>query len=185
MKINEVKSHAIYFSRRRRVPDDVNNVTYLGVTFDRRMTWRHHIERTVAKVLGTYKRTYSLLKIEHVSTNIKLTLYKALSRLVMTYACPTWEHVANAHLLKLQRLQNKVLRAIGNLDRRTSVHELQVAFKVPYVYDYITKLCRTQAEVILNHVNRNVSGIGQREATYKKYKRPKLGGGQAYDRSAG
>jgi hypothetical protein len=25
-----------------------------------------------------------------------------------------------------------------------------------YVYDYITKLCRTQAEVILNHVNQNV-----------------------------
>jgi hypothetical protein len=30
-----------------------------------------------------------------------------------------------------------------------------MAFKVPYVYDYITVLCRTQAEVILNHVNRN------------------------------
>jgi hypothetical protein len=25
-------------------------------------------------------------------------------------------------------------------------------FRIPYVYDYITKLCRTQAEVILNHV---------------------------------
>jgi hypothetical protein len=28
-----------------------------------------------------------------------------------------------------------------------------VAFKSPYVYGYITKLCITQAEVILNHVN--------------------------------
>jgi hypothetical protein len=28
-----------------------------------------------------------------------------------------------------------------------------MAFKIPYVYDYITKLRRTQAEVILNHVN--------------------------------
>jgi hypothetical protein len=59
-----------------------------------------------------------------------------------------------------------------------------VAFKIPYVYDYVSKLFRTQAEVILNHVNPNVRGIGQGEARHRKYKRLKIGGGQAYDRSA-
>jgi hypothetical protein len=47
-------------------------------------------------------------------------------------------------------------------------HQLQVAFKIPYVYDYITELCSTQAEVILNRVNPNVCGIGQ-EARHRKY----------------
>jgi hypothetical protein len=57
-----------------------------------------------------------------------------------------------------------------------------VTFKIPYVY--VTKLCRTQAEEILNHVNPNVRGIGQ-EARYRKYlKRLKIGGGQAYGHSA-
>jgi hypothetical protein len=42
----------------------------------------------------------------------------------------------------------------------------------------------TQAELILNRVNLNVHGIGQGEARHKKYKRLKLGGGQAYDHSA-
>jgi hypothetical protein len=102
----------------------------------------------------------------------------------MTYACPTWEYATDAHLLKLQHLHNRVLRAIGNLDRRTPVRELHLAFKIPYVYDYITKLCRTQAEVILNHVNPSVRGIGQGEAMHRKYKRLKLNVGQAYDRSA-
>jgi hypothetical protein len=32
----------------------VNNVIYLGVTFDRRMIWRHHIKMTVAMALCTY-----------------------------------------------------------------------------------------------------------------------------------
>jgi hypothetical protein len=59
-----------------------------------------------------------------------------------------------------------------------------MAFKIPYVYDYIIKLCRTQAEVILNHVNLNVRGIGQGEARHKKYKRLKLSSGQVYDHSA-
>jgi hypothetical protein len=51
------------------------------------------------------------------------------------------------------------------------------------MYDYIIK-CKTQAQVILNHVNPNVRGAGQREARHRKYKRLKLGGGQAYDPSA-
>jgi hypothetical protein len=83
----------------------------------------------------------------------------------------------------LQRLQNRVHRATGNLDRRIPVREFHVAFKIPYVYDYVTKLCRTQIEVILNHVNPNARDTGQGEAIYRKYKRLKLGGVQAYDRS--
>jgi hypothetical protein len=59
-----------------------------------------------------------------------------------------------------------------------------MAFKIPYVYDFITKLCRQQAEVIQNHQNPNVCNIGQDEAQHRKYKRPKRGGGQAYDRSS-
>jgi hypothetical protein len=34
----------------------------------------------------------------------------------------------------------------------------------------MTKLCSTQAEVILIHVNPNVHGIGYREAKHRKYK---------------
>jgi hypothetical protein len=94
----------------------------------------------------------------------------------MTYACPTWGYAADAHLLKRQRLQNRARRSIGNLDRRTLVREMHVAFKIPHVYDYITELCRTQAEVILNHRNRILRGIGQGETMHRKYKRLKLEG---------
>jgi hypothetical protein len=59
-----------------------------------------------------------------------------------------------------------------------------MAFKIPYVYDYITKLCRQQAEVIQNNENEHVYGIGQGEARHRKYKRLKLGGGQAYGHSS-
>jgi hypothetical protein len=102
----------------------------------------------------------------------------------MTNACPAWESAADTHFLKLQRLQNKVLRTIGNFPRSTPVRELHTAFNIPYMYDFITKLCRQQAEVILNHDNENVRNIGQGEARHRKYKRFKLGGGQAYDRSS-
>jgi hypothetical protein len=168
---------------RRDIPF-INNVTYLGVTFNRRMTWRHHIERTVAKAFCRYVRSYFLFKSGCLSTNIKLMLYKALIRSVTTYACPTWEYAMDAYLLKLQHLQNRVFHTIGNLDRCTPASELHVAFKIPYVYDYITKLFRTQEEVILNHVNPTACGIGQGKARHRKCTRLKLGGSQAYDCSA-
>jgi hypothetical protein len=102
----------------------------------------------------------------------------------MTYASPAWEFAANTQLLKLQRLQNKVLRTIGNFRRCTPVRELHKTFNILYIYDYITKICRQQAEVIRNHENANVRHIGQGEARHRKHKRLKLGGGQAYDRSS-
>jgi hypothetical protein len=80
-------------------------------------------------------------KSKRLSTNIKLTLHKAHIKSVMTYACPAWEFAADTHLLKLQGLQNKVLRTTGNFPGHAPVSELQKAFNIPYVYDYITKLC--------------------------------------------
>jgi hypothetical protein len=98
----------------------------------------------------------------------------------MTYACPAWEFAAKSHLLKLQRLQNRVLRTIGNFPRRTSVRHLHVALLIPRVDDYITKLCRQETEVIQNRDDANVGNIGQGEARHRKYKRLKLGGGHVY-----
>jgi hypothetical protein len=72
--------------------------------------------------------------------------------------------------MKLQLLQNRVLRTIGN--------------SIPYVYDYMTKLSKIEAEVVLNNEKANVRNIGQGEARHRKYKKLKLGGGQADDRSS-
>jgi hypothetical protein len=43
-------------------------------------------------------------------------------------------------------------------------------------------VCRQQAEAIQNKGNANVRNMGD-EPPHRKYKRLKLGGGQAYDRS--
>jgi hypothetical protein len=105
-------------------------------------------------------------------------------------------------------MQNKVLRTTGSYPQCTPFRNLHTAFKLQFVYDYITKLrrhqaeviqkhdnenvCNTghitklrthQAEVIQKHDNENVRNTGQGKAQHIKYKRLTLGGGQAYDRS--
>jgi hypothetical protein len=88
-----------------------------------------------AKAFRTFIRIYFLFKSRRLSANIKLALHKALIRSVMTYnACPAWEFAAESHLLKLQRLENRVLRTIGSFPRRTSVRDIH-EIQIPYVYD--------------------------------------------------
>jgi hypothetical protein len=84
----------------------------------------------------------------------------------MTYACPTWEHAVDTHLLKLRHLQNRLLAVLEIL---TGAHQSANCTWLSkfLVYDYIIKLCTKQAE-----------------AQHRKYERLKLGGSQAYDHSA-
>jgi hypothetical protein len=88
------------------------------------------------------------------------------------------------HLLKLHREQNKVLCTIGKFSSCTPFSKLHIAFQVPYIYDYETKLCRQQAQVVQNNENAIVCDIGKSGAQHWKYNRLQLGGGQAYDRSS-
>jgi hypothetical protein len=70
-KINANKTQAIYFSHRIRPPESfltlkgrnipfVNNVKYLGVIFDKKITWRSHIELIETKAFRAFITTYSL-----------------------------------------------------------------------------------------------------------------------------
>jgi hypothetical protein len=83
----------------------------------------------------------------------------------MTYVCHDWEFAVDYHPLKLQRLQKKLLRTTGNFGRRTPVRDLHMAFKLPYIHDYITKLCSQQAEVKQNH--ENICKIGQGDPRHR------------------
>jgi hypothetical protein len=135
LKINEDKTRTVYFSRRlrrieacltlkgRNIPF-VKDVRYLGVIFDRRITWRSHIDLIVTNALRTFLQIYALMKSERLSIKSKMTLCKAPIRSKMTYACPAWESSADTHFMKLQRLQNKTLQVYGGLPRGTHAYGL-------------------------------------------------------------
>jgi hypothetical protein len=125
------------------------------------------IETTIAKAFRTFLRVYSFFRSEGLNTNIKLILHRALIR----------------SILPVHRLQNKVLHTISNFPRNTPASELHVTFNIPYIYDFMTRLCREQADVIRNHKNAYIRDIVTGEAARRKCEKLKLGGGQAYTRS--
>jgi hypothetical protein len=71
IEINGDKTQAIYFSHWVRSPEPlltlngrnipfVNNVKYLGVIFDKKITWKSQMEMIRAKVFRAFIITYSL-----------------------------------------------------------------------------------------------------------------------------
>jgi hypothetical protein len=80
------------------------------------------------------------------------------------------KHETTEGLLEVVFFMRSVLELYNEdqLDKRcTSVRDLHTAFNLPYVYDYITKLSRQQAEDIQNHENDYVCGIRQGEARHR------------------
>jgi hypothetical protein len=93
MKANECKSIHVTFATRNETcpPVQINNVQlpqkkYLGLQFDRRLTWHKHIF-VKRKQLGiTLTKMYWLLgRKSKLSTNNKLILYNAILKTIWTY----------------------------------------------------------------------------------------------------
>jgi hypothetical protein len=119
IKINEYETRGIYFSHSRRLPESlltlngsnipfVNTAKYVGVIFDRKDTWRLHIDVIETKAFRTFIRIYSLFKSERLSANTKLTLHKGLIRSVMTYASPAWEFAVRVGNIVVNNLRAKL-----------------------------------------------------------------------------
>jgi hypothetical protein len=118
IKINEDKAQTICSHRRRtieafltlkgrKVPF-INKAKCLGVIFDKKITWRLHTATITFKALRIFLSIYPLLKIERLSVDTKLTLYKILIRSIMNYAYFTWELAADSYLLKCSICKTKL-----------------------------------------------------------------------------
>jgi hypothetical protein len=89
--------------------------------------------------------------------------------------------VADSYLFFRRCNLKKVIRTICILPRRTSTGNLDVTFKISYIYDFAKTM---QAAVIQKHENLNIRNTGQNEEQHRNYKMLKVGGGQAYDLSS-
>jgi hypothetical protein len=92
-----------------------------------------------AKAFRTFITVYPLFKSEPLSANIKLTLHKALISSVMTYASPAWESAEDTHLLKLQRLQNKVHVFISPRNRVARLYPQGLGLWMSILFDRVKR----------------------------------------------
>lgn len=84
---------------------------YLGIHLDSKLSWQLHLRETVKKAeVARASFSYLLAWCSHLSLNIKLLLYKAFIRPVMTYGCVVYGGAPKSTLKELQVFQNQTLR---------------------------------------------------------------------------
>lgn len=188
IKINVDKCQAVLYTKRysqyRYMPPQLslyghniewkNEAIYLGVTLDKKLLFKQHIQNTLGKAYGTLKLLYPILNNHNkIRINTGLTIYKALLRPVLTYASPIWGHAARTHIKKLQVFQNKLLYMITKLPRVTPVDILHDQTGVETIEEYIKRMALKFYNTCEGHDNPLVASLGTYETANNKHKRPK------------
>lgn len=144
IKLNAAKTQVILFpySRSPRLTPPENckihmdgvpiewslEVVYLGLTLDRMLLFRSHIEKTKAKCNKIVRSLYPLInRRSKLCLQNKIAIYKQIISPVIQYAMPVWHTTAMTHRKSLQTLQNRTLKMILNVPfdtRNTIVHQL-------------------------------------------------------------
>ena len=77
----------------------------------------------------------------------------------MVYACPVWSMTCKSNFRKLQVIQNKFLRIIGNYRKFTPINCMHEELRIEYIENYILTIVRNYFNRLENHSNRLVNSI--------------------------
>jgi hypothetical protein len=123
MKADEAKSIQVTFTLNKMTCPHVtlNNVhlpqadevKYLGIHLDRRLTWRKHITTERKQLDLKLRNLYWIIgRKSQLSLENKPLVYKVILKPVWTYGIQLWGTASNSNLEILERFQSKVLRII-------------------------------------------------------------------------
>lgn len=88
-------------------------IKYLGLHFDRRLTWKSHIQNIANKTYQKISKLYPLTnKFSKLQIECGISIFKTIIRPSLTYACPIWCNASASNIKKIQTIQNKFLRRI-------------------------------------------------------------------------
>ncbi|GFX75379.1 probable RNA-directed DNA polymerase from transposon BS [Trichonephila clavipes] len=123
IKINVDKTVAVLFTKARKpiAPPTLystplrwsQTTKYLGITFDKTLTWKPHILYARDKFRIALKKLYPLIcRNSNMYLYNKVLLYTAVLRPMLSYGCPIWGYAANTNIKILETAQNSIIRCI-------------------------------------------------------------------------
>ena len=135
--VNTEKSSATLFSlspKQRSLPIKLGDsplscedeVTYLGVTFDKRLTWKAHIQKAEEKA----RRKLAIMrKLAGTSwgadERVLKQVYQGTVRPHLEYGSTAWSTAAKTHQQSLEKVQNQALRIITGSMRSTPIRAME------------------------------------------------------------
>ena len=129
----------------------VENIKFLGIIIDHKMSWKNHIQTVTNKVRCSIGQLYNMRKV--IPKNMRTSIYNAIVNSQLSYAIPVWGGFdSNDSLYNLFILQKKALRnlfAIRRESRFVRGHTKPVfgqfnILTVYNIYSYMTVLHLTK-----------------------------------------
>ena len=106
----------------------VTHCKYLGIVIDEHLDWGKHIEYLSKKVL---KDIYLLKRIRpYVTQQTALIFYKSVIQCKFDYCSAIWGNTGKGNLDSLQKLQNRTLRVVLQVEWRFPSRDLFLCLKV-------------------------------------------------------
>lgn len=150
-RLNPTKSQAMIFTAKGFPSKEKNvlkirevvleyreSVLYLGVHFDRLLTWKPQFEHITSRFDD---RMRLLRKLCHrnfgISPHVALIIYKCFIRPVIEYGCPAFLLLQKNHIDKLQVMQNQALRLALRAPRDTPLEELHKAANIHFLKTHL------------------------------------------------
>jgi reverse transcriptase-like protein/endonuclease/exonuclease/phosphatase family protein len=187
IQINPQKTQAILFRRRRLQPHNhitLNNhnipwsdeVKYLGITFDRSLTWKPHITKTRQKATAAHKSLLPLLgRHSQLNTRNKLLLYKSTIQPIMSYASVAWGYAARSHINTLQSFENRIIRNAVNAPWYVRNSQIRREFKISDFQTVIKDRAKKLYLIAENHDNPLIREASDYDPGIpRSHKRPKI-----------
>jgi hypothetical protein len=164
MQANALKSVHVTFTTRPGMcpPVHMNNeqlpcadqVKYLGLHLDRKLTWHHH-NFTKRKQLGlTHTKMYWLLgRSSRLSLPNKLLLYKSIHKPIWTYGIQLWGTASTSNIEILESFLSRALRIIVDAPRYVPNNHIRRDLQMPSVKEEICRYSNQYSTRLTTHPN--------------------------------
>jgi exonuclease III len=100
----------------------VDNFRYLGLVIDSEITWREHVNSIALKIAPFVGLIHRIRPF--ISKQVAMQLYYSYIHSRLIYCLPIWSSCSTDLKMRLQRLQNKCIKAINFKPRLTPSREL-------------------------------------------------------------
>jgi hypothetical protein len=129
-------------------------VEYLGLHLDRRLTWRNHIFAKRKQLGITLTNMYWLLgRQSKLTTSSKLLAYKIVLKPIWTYGLQLWRKASTSNIEILERFQSKTLRMVTDAPWYVMNALLRHDLHIPSVKEEIQRLSSQYSARLNSHPN--------------------------------
>jgi hypothetical protein len=128
-----------------------NEVKYLAVHLNRRLTWAKHLKTKRKQLNLKVKQMHWLLGRSALSIESKLLLNKAVVKPIWTHGIQLWGTASNSYIEILKRFQSKTLGSILNILWYINNHRINEGLQMNTMLSEIKKWNTKYLRKLENH----------------------------------